>query len=61
MLPQVWVNDSTSCVKLDSNTNSQKLLQTNESPVRVGQLMSGKLKSPRIRTGVDKAVIVVSN
>ena len=56
MLPQVWVDDFTSCVKLDSKTNSQKLLETGESPLRVGQSMSGKLKSPRI---MDKAVIIV--
>ena len=59
MWPQVWVDDSTNCVKFDSKTYSQKLLEIDESPVRVDQSTPGKLKSPRINTGVDKAVILV--
>ena len=38
--------------------HSQKLFDIEVAPVRVGQFMSGKLKSPRIKTGLGKVVIV---
>ena len=58
MLPHVWVGDSTSCVKLDSNILSQKLLEIGVLPVKVAQFMSSRLKSPRINTGLDRVVVV---
>ena len=39
--------------------NSQKLSDAAELPVRVNQLMSGRLESPRINTGLNEVVIVV--
>jgi len=39
--------------------NSQKLLETDEILERVDQLMSGKLKSPTINTGLGDTAIVV--
>ena len=51
----MWVGEPTSWTRLDSEI----LSDTVELPVRVAQLISGKLKSPRSRTGVGRAVIVV--
>jgi len=59
MLPHVWVGVSTSSVRFESKINSQKLSDAAELPDRVDQLISGRLKSPRIKTGLDKAMMVV--
>ena len=45
-------------MKLDSKMHSQKLFDIEVAPVRVGQFMSGRLKSPRIKTGLGRVVIV---
>ena len=55
----MWVDELTSWAKLELKTNSQKLLDTDELPVRGNQLMSDRLKSPRSRIEVDRAAIVV--
>ena len=55
MFPQTWVGKSTSWTRLDSKINLQRLFDAVELAARVDQLMSGELKSPRSKTGVDWA------
>ena len=52
VFPLIWVGSRICCVRLRSNTKSQKLEESDEPPDRVDQQISGRLKSPTIKHGV---------
>ena len=51
VFPLIWVGSRICCVRLRSNTKSQKLEESDEPPDRVDQQISGRLKSPTIKHG----------